>query len=290
MMKKILSPRGMMCASMVTFGTLGLFVRHIGLSSGALALCRAVLAAAVIGLILLVSRKKLPDGALKKELPLLLLSGAALGINWMLLFEAYRYTTVASATLSYYFAPVIVTVLCPLLFREKMTKSQLICFLFATFGIILVTLSGGTSGETGLLGIAFGLGAACFYAGVILLNKFIREITGLHRTFFQFLAAIVVLAPYVAFQGGTGLGTLDAGGWSNLLIVGIVHTGITYFLYFSSLRELPGQQIAILSYIDPLVAVSVSVTLLGEALMPMQLLGGALVLGFTLWNELNTAS
>lgn len=285
-MKKILSPRGMMCASMVTFGTLGLFVRHIGLSSGALALCRAVLAAAVIGLFLLVSRKRLPAGALKAELPLLLLSGAALGVNWMLLFEAYRYTTVASATLSYYFAPVIVTAICPLLFREKMSKFQLMCFLFATLGIIFVTLSGSASGETGLVGIAFGLGAACFYAGVILLNKFIRNVTGLHRTFFQFLAAIVVLVPYVAFQGGTGLAALDAAGWINLLIVGVVHTGITYFLYFSSLRELPGQQIAILSYIDPLVAVIVSVVLLGEALTPMQFLGGALVLGFTLWSEL----
>lgn len=286
-MNKRSHARPMMILSMVIFGTLGLFVRHIPLSSGALALCRAVLAVGIIGLYLLCSRQSIPFDAIGKELLLLLLSGGALGINWMLLFEAYRYTTVSSATLSYYFAPVIVTLVSPVLFRERMSLKQVVCFLFSTAGIVLITLSGGSSGETGLLGIAFGLGAACFYAAVILLNKCIRNVTGIHRTFFQFLAATAVLIPYVACTGGLGLSALNMGGWVNLLIVGVVHTGITYFLYFSSLRELSGLQAAILSYIDPLTAVIVSVTLLGETLSPMQALGGAMVLGFTLWNELN---
>lgn len=287
-MGKTMSARVNMCASMGIFGTLGLFVRHIGLSSGSLALCRAVLAVGVIGLFLLAKGQGVPLASIGKELPLLLLSGVALGLNWVLLFEAYRYTTVSSATLSYYFAPVIVTALCPLLFREKLTKKQLLCFVMSTVGMVLITLAGENSGDTGLLGIAFGLGAACFYAAVILLNKRIRNVTGLHRTFFQFLAAIGVLIPYVLLGEGLGLEKLDMPGWVNLLIVGIVHTGVTYFLYFSALKELPGQQAAILSYIDPLVAVIVSVTLLGEPLGMLQLLGGTLVLGFTLWNELNS--
>ena len=75
-------------------------------------------------------------------------------------------------------------------------------------------------------------------------------------------------------------------GWICLLVVGLVHTGITYCLYFSSLKELPGQETAILSYIDPLVAVLVSVLLLHEPMTMPQLIGGALILGFTVWNEL----
>ena len=126
-----------------------------------------------------------------------------------------------------------------------------------------------------------------FYATVILLNKSIHQVEGIHRTFLQFLSAIVVLIPYVLSTNGITLSSLNAVGWVNLLIVGLVHTGITYCLYFSSLKELPGQEAAILSYIDPLVAVLVSVTLLGESMTAMQVIGGALILGFTLLNELS---
>jgi drug/metabolite transporter (DMT)-like permease len=127
------------------------------------------------------------------------------------------------------------------------------------------------------------------YATVILLNKFIKGITGIHRTFLQFMAAILVLIPYVAFTGGFSLGSLNGTGWICLLVVGLVHTGITYCLYFSSLKELPGQEAAILSYIDPLVAVIVGVVVLGEPLSWQQLTGGLMILGFTLWNELDTS-
>ena len=276
----------MLTASMTIFGTLGIFVRNISVSSGELALYRAVLAALLIGLFLLVTRQRIGFGNIRKELPLLLVSGMAMGINWILLFEAYKYTTVSVATLSYYFAPVIVTAVCPILFREKLAPKQILCFLMSTLGLVLITGLGGTGTGTDLTGILFGLGAACFYATVVLLNKFIRNVEGIHRTFLQFLAAIVVLVPYVAMTGGSTLGSLDGVGWANLLVVGLIHTGVTYCMYFSSLKELPGQKAAILSYIDPLVAVLVSVTVLGEPMTLWQLAGGLLILGFTLWNEI----
>ena len=285
-MKKAADPRLMLIASMTIFGTLGIFVRNISVSSGELALYRAVLAALLIGVFLLVTRQRIGFGNIRKELPLLLASGVAMGINWILLFEAYKYTTVSVATLSYYFAPVIVTAVCPVLFREKLTAKQIICFLMSTLGLVLITGLGGTGKGTDLTGILFGLGAAFFYATVVLLNKFIRNVEGIHRTFLQFLAAIVVLIPYVALTGGSTLGSLDGVGWANLLVVGLIHTGVTYCMYFSSLKELPGQKAAILSYIDPLVAVLVSVTVLGEAMTLWQIVGGLLILGFTLWNEI----
>lgn len=278
--------RWMLIASMTVFGTLGLFVRNIPVSSGELALYRAVLAAGLIAVYLLVTKQKIPFATIKKELPLLLFSGMAMGINWILLFEAYKYTTVSVATLSYYFAPVIVTAVCPFLFREKLTKKQIICFVMSTVGLVLITGIGELAGGTDHIGILFGLGAAVFYATVILLNKFIKNVEGIHRTFLQFLAAILVLVPYVMTTSGVTLGNLDGIGWVNLLIVGLIHTGVTYCMYFSSLKELPGQEAAILSYIDPLVAVLISVTVLGETLTAMQLMGGVLILGFTLWNEL----
>lgn len=282
-----LSPRWMLISAMTIFGTIPLFVRSIPVSSGELALYRAVLAAALISVFLLATRQPIPFRSIRNEVPLLLLSGAAMGFNWILLFEAYKYTTVSNATLSYYFAPVLVTLACPVLFREKLTRKQLLCFLMSTLGIVLITGTGGSGGSNHLLGILFGLGAAVLYATVILINKFIKTVEGIHRTLLQFLAAIVVLVPYVLSTGSLTLGSLTGIGWVNLLIVGFVHTGITYCLYFSALREIPGQNAAILSYIDPLVAVVISVTILGEPMTIPQIIGGALILGFTLWNEIS---
>ena len=275
----------LMAVAMFIFGTLAPFVRNIGVSSGELALYRAVLAAVLVGGFLLVTKQKLAIGNIKKELLLLLLSGAAMGVNWILLFEAYRYTTVSVATLSYYFAPVIVMVVCPILFKEKLTGKQILCFVMSTAGLVLITGTAG-GGEQDLLGIAFGLGAALFYAIVMLLNKFIKGVAGLHRTLIQFFAAILVLVPYVACTSGFTLGNLDKIGWGALLVVGLVHTGIAYCMYFSALKELPGQQVAILSYVDPLVAVLVSVIWLREGMTIPQMIGGLLILGFTLWSEL----
>lgn len=275
--------------SMVSFGTLAPFVRNISVSSGELALYRAVLAALLIGSFLVITKQNTSFRALGKELYLLLFSGIAMGFNWILLFEAYKYTTVAIATLSYYFAPVIVTLVCPLLFHEKLSKKQILCFVMSTLGLSLVIgITNLGRGGNDLRGIAFGLDAAVLYATVILLNKFIKGVTGIHRTFLQFLAAIVVLIPYVLFTGGVHLGNLDVTGWICLLIVGLVHTGITYCLYFTSLKELSGQEAAILSYMDPLVAVVIGVLVLKEPLSWQQLVGGVLILGFTLLNELDT--
>ena len=297
--------------SMSIFGTLAIFVRNISVSSGELALYRAVLAALLIGGYLLITSQKKKDLNInvennknfsvgsetknsdllfgictKKELFLLLFSGMAMGFNWILLFEAYKYTSVSAATLSYYFAPIIVTVVCPFLFHEKLTTKQILCFVMSTLGVFLITgIPDFQNMGRDTIGILFGLSAAVFYATVILLNKFIKNVAGIHRTFLQFLAAIVTLIPYVACTGGFHLGSLDSKGWVNLLIVGLVHTGITYCLYFSSLKELPGQEAAILSYVDPLMAVVISVTILGESISLPQIIGGILILGFAIWNE-----
>lgn len=287
-MKLFKNSRLMLIASMVIFGTLGPFVRNISVSSGELALYRAIMALVIIGGFLFVTKQKIPFDKIKKQIPLLLLSGVAMSFNWILLFEAYKYTTVSVATLSYYFAPVLVTVVCPILFKEKMGAKQWICFGMSTLGIALITGIGDLSqGSSHLKGIAFGLGAAVLYATVILLNKFIKGVDGIHRTFLQFAAAVITLIPYVLFTSGVNVASLNGKGWVYLIIVGVVHTGVTYCLYFSSLKELPGQKAAILSYIDPLVAVLVSVVILGEDMTLPQIIGGALILGFTLWNEIS---
>lgn len=320
-MSKNKSAKLMLSISMIIFGTIGAFTRAIDVSSGELALYRAVMAVILLVGFFALTRQKIDIKSIGKELWLLLASGVAMGINWILLFEAYKYTTISAATLSYYFAPVLVMVLCPLLFKEHMGLKQILCFVMSTVGLVLIILctkDAGTaqasdamaavtttvaqasgaaadpltsslmipSGREHLIGVLFGLGAAVFYATVILLNKCIKQVAGIQRTFLQFIAAIIILGPYVACTSGVQLGGLDGKGWICLVIVGVVHTGITYCMYFTSLKELKGQEISILSYLDPLVAVLVSVLVLGEQMSWLQVLGGVLILGCTLWNEL----
>ena len=273
-----------MIFSMAIFGSISIFVRKLPLSSAEIALYRSVIAVFPVGLVLSQkkSREKI-DTVKKKEFLLLIGSGAALGMNWILLFEAYRYTTVSTATLCYYTAPIIVTAFSFLLFGERLSKLQTLCLLMSALGFFLLT--GFSDLQTNGKGIALGLGAAVFYALVILLNKRITGISGLRRTFLQMIAACTVLFPYVAFSEGFHLNKMDFSSWITLMIVGLVHTALAYCLYFTAIGGLKGQQIAILSYTDPLIAILISVFVLLEKMTFLQIAGGVLILIFSLLNE-----
>ena len=273
--------------AMIIFGTIGIFVRYISLSSGEIALFRALIASIIIMIYKFIKEKKISFGELKRDILFLFLSGVAIGFNWILLFEAYKYTTVSIATLSYYFAPVIVMVVCPILFKERITIKQIMYFIMATIGLIMV-INVKSIDKSNNIGIAFGLGAAVLYAAVIILNKFIKNVTGIDRTLIQFIAAIIVLLPYVLGTTGINIGSLKPNSIISLLILGIIHTGFAYCLYFSSLKDLEGQEAAILSYIDPLVAIIISLTILGEEINLLQIIGGLIILSFTLLNEINS--
>jgi len=271
--------------AMVAFGTIGVFVRYIPLASAEIALWRGVIAFLVLSAFMLASGRLSGLSKHRTKLGKLFFAGAAMGFNWILLFEAYRFTSVALSTLSYYFAPTIMVVGSFFVFKEQLTRKQVICFMLSTAGLVLIIgVSGG--GTNDLIGILFGLGAAVLYALVILTNKATGAIDGLTRTWIQFAAAIIVLLPYTYLVGGFHVLSLEGTGLVSLLILGIVHTGVMYYLYFSALAHLRGQQVAILSYIDPIVAVVLSVALLHESISMLQLAGGLLILGATLVNEL----
>lgn len=275
-----------MITAMGIFGTVGIFVKKIPLSSGEIALFRAIIAILAIVGFQMIRKKKLCYKLIKKDLPILMFSGVAMAFNWILLFQAYKYTSISIATLSYYFAPVIVMLLSSVIFDEKISRKQLICFGFATIGLVLVMNINHSDGNRNhMIGILFGLGAAFLYALVILLNKKIKHITGIDRTICQFTAAILVLLPYVIATSGIRIASVGSKGLMYLMILGLLHTGFTYVLYFSSVKNLPGQKVAILSYIDPLIAVIVSVVVLAESISVQQVIGGFMILIFTLLDE-----
>ena len=276
-------------AAMVIFSSIGLLRRHLPIPSGTLALARAVIGAAFLGAILLLSRNSVHRGAVRKNLGLLLLSGFALGLNWVLLFESYNHTTVATATLCYYTAPMLVILLSPFLFREAIHWKEGICIACALVGIILVsgvTRTGFAPQE--LRGVLLGLGAAVFYACVMVLNKRIQGIPPLVRTTVQLSAAALILLPYsIAVEDF--LPVMPNGTQLILLaIAGIVHTGIAYALYFHAVALLPAQSTALLSYIDPIGAIAISALILGEAMTPEAVIGTVLILASSLVRELHS--
>lgn len=276
-----------MILSMIIFGTIGAFVKHIHLPSAEIALWRAVAAFLMLTAAAAASGKLEHIRSFKGRIRMLFGSGAALAFNWILLFEAYRYTSVAVSTLCYYFAPTLIVILSVAIFREKLKVKQAVCFAASTAGLILVIgVSGGGSNDT--VGALYGLGAAVCYAGVVFFNKLLGDIDGLVRTWLQFGAAMVIMVPYVVFTCGFAIGGIDPKGAALLLVVGVVHTGITYCMYFAALSGLCGQQAAILSYIDPMVAILVSFFVLGENITVPQIAGGAMIIGFAFLNEVNT--
>ena len=277
----------MLISAMLLYGTIGVFRRYIPLSSGMLAFSRGLLGSLFLwGLVRLRGRGK-TEWIGRKDLLLLALTGALIGANWMLLFEAYNHTTVATATMCYYMQPTLVILLSPLVLRERLTARRLACAGAAVAGMAFVSgvADGGGIGARDLSGVAFGLGAAALYATVILLNKKLQVEDVYKKTAVQLTAATVALAPYVLLTEDFAAIRLDARAAALVLIVGIVHTGVAYAMYFGSMKRLRAQTIALLSYIDPVFALLLSAAVLHEPITPLGLLGAALILGSALVGE-----
>ena len=273
--------------SMVIFGTIGVFRRYIPLPSSLVAMSRGLIGMLFLLLVMLLRRGGMNRTAVRRKLGLLCLSGAAIGVNWILLFEAYNYTSVATATLCYYLAPMFVILASPLVVGERLTAKKLICVLAALLGMVFVSgvlETGG--GSSDLKGVLLGLGAAVLYASVVLMNKQLGDVPAYDRTIVQLGSSAAVLLPYVLLTEDMGALTFTPGTIGLLLVVGIVHTGIAYALYFGSLMQLKAQTAAILSYIDPVVAVLLSALVLREHMSLLSGLGAVLVLGAAVVSEL----
>ena len=271
--------------SMAVFGTVGIFVRFIPMASAVIAFCRGILGCAILMILMAITGKKPNLSDIRRNLPILAISGAAIGINWILLFESYRHTTVAIATICYYLAPAFVTLGSPLV-GEKLTGKKLGCIGVALLGMVFVSgvFQGNQSGS--LMGVVLGVGAAVFYASVILLNKKLSPIGAYDKTLCQLGTASLVIVPYLLVSGGIYFGDMNTLGWIMLSIVGIIHTGIAYALYFGGIRDVDAQTAAILSYLDPVLSILLSALILRERLDVFSVIGAILILGSALYSEL----
>ena len=232
-------------------------------------------------MVVFLRKTKIDFAAIRKNLHWLALSGVFLGANWILLFEAYNYTTVTTATLCYYMAPTIVVLASHFLFQERLNLRKGICVLVALLGMVLVSgvLRSGIPSIGELKGVLFGLGAAVFYACVVLLNKRISLSSPFDRTIFQLGLAAMILLPYTFLTEDLCSLTFSSRAVALLIAAGVVHTGISYALYFGSIKELKAQTVALFSYIDPILAIILSALVLREPIGVSEIIGAVLILG-----------
>ncbi len=275
----------MFILAMIIFSTIGIFRKNIELSSSVIALYRGVFGVLFLTLVLLTKKKKINYKKIKDNIVLLLISGFVLGLNWVLLFEAYKYTTVATATLCYYMSPIIVIIASHFLFKERLNKAKMYCILIALLGMALIT---GFFSDNSLeiKGILYGLGAAGFYSCLILLNKKMPDIPSYDKTIIQLLGSIIVVLVYIFAQGNISeVIVTDFNELILLIIMGVLHTGVAYVLYFGAVGKLKAQTSALYSYIDPLLAIILASVFLGEAMGITEIIGAILILGSTVLND-----
>ena len=279
----------MLLLSMLIYGSIGIFRRYIPLPSAVIACFRGASGALILFIFAKLRKIKLVNGIGIKKVLLLILSGAVMGFNWILLFEAYNYTTVSTATLCYYMAPTIVIILSPLLFRERITLKKGICAIVAVIGMIFVSgvVENGFPSPTEAKGILCGLGAAFLYAGVIILNKMLPGIDPYEKTIIQLASAAVVLLPYILLTGQNVSAEITPIAVIMLLIVGVVHTGLAYALYFGSIDGLRAQTVAIGSYLDPVTALILSAIVLKEKMSVFGIIGAILIISAALISEID---
>lgn len=292
MEKKNTSATIQIVISMFIFGTIGLVRKNISMPSGCLAMTRGIVGGLMLLAFHLIKNRKGKIGLghpAASKIWLLFISGALIGFNWIALFEAYRYTTVATATLCYYMAPVLIILTSIFIFKEKLTLKKFFCVVAAIIGMVMVSgvLTAGFSGNSEIKGVLLGLLAALLYAIIIICNKYLSDIPSYEKTIIQLVSAGVVLIPYTFVLEDLSDVSFDTRNIVFLIIICLVQTGLSYILYFGAIPKLPAMTSAILSYIDPAVAVIISATLLHEPIGATGIVGAALIIGAMVFSEIN---
>lgn len=286
-----ISDRLQLILSMMLFGTIGTLSRYIDMPSSIICLGRAFFGALIIAIIIPVRKGRFDKEAIRRNAGWLMLSSVFMCTNWICQFEAFKYTTIATSTLCYYMQPVFYILAAAIVLGEKLSLKRVICVLVAFCGMIFV------SGvlQTGfhiseLRGVIFAVTGGFFYAMVVLINKYMKDISPVDTVISQLALVTIIMLPYSALTGAFGEVRVTTTGIICLLVLGILHTGIGYIVYFDAVNKLSAQTVGILSYIDPVEAVLLSAFFLREPVTIYTVIGAVMILGATAVSELGEKS
>lgn len=271
-------------SGLLLFGSNGIVASFIDLSSYEIVLLRTLIGSLLLIAIFFLGKGKLTFYKHKRQFLYLAVSGIAMGASWVFLYEAYARIGVGISSLLYYCGPIIVMILSPLLFKERLTLFKVIGFISVLFGVILIN-SNSSDGNKDSFGIICGLLSALMYSFMVIFNKKATTIKGLENASLQLFISFLTVAAFVSFKQGFKI-YIPYESILPIIILGLVNTGIGCYFYFSSIGNLPVQTVAVCGYLEPLSAVLFSVFLLNEIMLPVQIIGTVLILGGAIFSEL----
>lgn len=272
-------------SALLMFGSNGIVASYILLSSYEIVFLRTLIGSLFLILVFALSKQKIQFWKNKSHFVWLVISGVAMGASWIFLYEAYAQIGVSIATLAYYCGPVIVMILSPVIFKEKMTISKLLGFLAVIIGMLFVNGQALSQGSISW-GLICGILSAIMYAIMVVFNKKAVSVTGLENSMCQLIISFVTVTIFIALRQGFSI-CVTRENLMPILLLGVVNTGIGCYFYFSSIGELPVQTVSICGYLEPLSALLFSAAILGEKLSLMQITGAVLILGGAAFGELH---
>ena len=280
--------------SLVLFGSNGIVASLIDLPSNLIVLVRVTLGAALLVALVALSRKARTSLQLRqhpRQALCLAISGAALGVAWLFLFESYKYIGVSVASLLFYCGPVIVMALSPVIFGTRLTSTKVFGFACVIIGAFLVVGQGLGEGIAPM-GLFLGGMSAVMYAVMVIFSKKVTKISGVESSAIQLCGSFAAVAVYMLASAAAGTLALPSAtelshvNLAAVLCIGLVNTGFGCYLYFSSMGSLPVTRVAVCGYLEPLSAVVLSAVLLGEPMTAANVAGAILILGGAIYSEL----
>ncbi len=269
---------------MIIWGSVGLFSKSIPLTPVMLAFCRALISLPV----LFFYTGHIVEKHTHAETVPFLISGALIGLAWCALFQSFAYSGIAVGILTYNMCPVYVMLLAPRLLNEKLQKIHIVQVSTAIMGLVMIVAGSLNKGAIALGGIGFGILSGLLYAIIVIMNRRNQKSTvSLGRaTRLQMTGACLVLLPIVLFQDPVQqISGLDARQVVLLLMLGIIHTGIAYLIYFSTYVSLSAIKVALISYLEPVFGILFGWLILAEKMDLWKAAGGVLILGAMIAGE-----
>ncbi|MEN6460544.1 MAG: DMT family transporter [Syntrophomonas sp.] len=271
---------------MLLWGSIGVFTRYIDVSPILLAFLRALIAIPALYIFHRINKNRSTIN-IKKLIPFII-SGFILGLAWVCLFSAFKNTSISIALLVYNMCPVYVLIFAPIILKEQLSKMQVMTVIGAFLGLLIIVSSAINAKDFNLIGLGFGIASGLLYASLVLINRMVKtEFDSSTITLIQMVSAAIVLLPFVILQGQLMyINKLDSLSILLILILGFVHTGVAYRLYFSTYKKLSAVTIVSYSYLEPVFGIILSVVMLGELISMNQIIGGVLILGSTYFENM----
>lgn len=271
-------------SSLLLFGLNGIVASNIALNSYEIVFLRTFLGSVFLVVLFLLGKGKFHIKENKKDALFIIYSGIAMGTSWMFLYEAYQQIGVSLSILIYYCGPVIVMILSPIIFKEKLTASKIIGFLIVLVGLVFV--NGNAIGDSSnTWGLFCGAMSAVTYFFMVTLNKQSKRITGIENPVIQLVVSFLTVGVFLGIKQGFAI-SIPTNAWIWILILGVINTGVGCYWYFSTLSKLPVQTVAVCSYLEALSAVVFAALLLGEKMTVIQVVGAVCIIGGAMIGEL----